>query len=75
MGQRARIEALLHDIGITPHIAEPAMDGIVRNQWVVSMAWKENSRDLGYAVQAALAKLKASGKLTRNIQGVRRYLH
>lgn len=63
MGQRARIEALLHDIGITPRIAEPAMDGIVRNQWVVGMAWKENSRDLGYAVQAALAKLKASGKL------------
>jgi ABC-type amino acid transport substrate-binding protein len=63
MGQRARIEALLHDIGVTPRIAEPAMDGIVRNQWVVGMAWKENSRDLGYAVQASLDKLKASGKL------------
>lgn len=63
MGQRARIEALLHDIGVKPRIAEPKMDGIVRDQWVVGMAWKENSRDLGYAVQAALDKLKANGKL------------
>ena len=63
MGERARIEALLHDIGLTPRIAEPQMDGIVRNQWVVGMAWKENSRDLGYAVQATLDKLKANGKL------------
>jgi len=63
MGQRARIEALLHDIGITPRISEPAMDGIVRNQWVIGMAWKENSRDLGYEVQAKLEKLKANGKL------------
>ena len=63
MGQRARIEALLHDIGVTPRIAEPVMDGIVRSQWVVGMAWKENSRDLGYHVQADLEKLKANGKL------------
>lgn len=63
MGQRARIEALLHSIGVTPVIVEPKMDGIVRNQWVVGMAWKENSRDLGYAVQASLDKLKSSGKL------------
>lgn len=63
MGQRARIEALLHDIGVTPRIVEPVMDGIVRNQWIVGMAWKENSRDLGYHVQASLEKLKANGKL------------
>jgi ABC-type amino acid transport substrate-binding protein len=63
MGQRARIEALLHDIGVMPRIAEPVMDGIVRSQWVVGMAWKENSRDLGYHVQADLEKLKANGKL------------
>ena len=63
MGQRARIEALLHDIGVMPRIAEPVMDGIVRSQWVVGMAWKENSRDLGYHVQADIEKLKANGKL------------
>jgi ABC-type amino acid transport substrate-binding protein len=27
------------------------------------MAWKENSRDLGYAIGAALEKLKSSGEL------------
>lgn len=63
MGQRARIEALLHDLGVQPTVIEPATDGIVRNQWVVGMAWKENSRDLGYAVQASLDQLKSNGRL------------
>ena len=65
MGVRSNIEALLHDLAITPLIVRPAMDGIVRRDWVVGMAWKDNSRDTGYAIQAALAKLKESGELQK----------
>jgi polar amino acid transport system substrate-binding protein len=65
MGVRSAIEALLHDSGTKATFVEPNMDGIVRSDWIVGMAWKENSRDLGYAIQAALDKIKQSGELER----------
>jgi polar amino acid transport system substrate-binding protein len=65
MGVRAKIEALLFKIGTKPAIVKPDMSGIVRRDWVVGMAWKEDSRDLGHAVQAAVEKLKASGELQK----------
>lgn len=65
MGTSSTIEALLHDLGIKPVIVRPDMDGIVRKDWVVGMAWRENSRDLGYSAQAALEKIKASGELAK----------
>jgi ABC-type amino acid transport substrate-binding protein len=63
LGVRSQIEALLHEQGIKPVIVEPAMPGIVRSQWLVGMAWKENSRDLGYAIAAAMERLQASGAI------------
>lgn len=63
MGVRSKIEGLLHDLAVKPVIVRPEMDGIVRRDWVVGMAWKEDSRDLGYAIGSALEKLKASGEL------------
>jgi polar amino acid transport system substrate-binding protein len=65
MGVRSKTEALLHVKGIKPTFVEPPMDGIVRENWVVGLAWADNSRDLGYALGAALEKLKASGELAR----------
>jgi ABC-type amino acid transport substrate-binding protein len=65
MGVRSTIEALLNDKGVKPAIVRPDMDGIVRRDWIVGMAWKDNSRDLGYALAAALEKLKASGELEK----------
>jgi ABC-type amino acid transport substrate-binding protein len=65
MGVRSKLEALLHEFGNKPVVVEPAMDGIVRRDWIVGMAWKEDSRDLGYAVQAGLERLKTSGELGR----------
>jgi hypothetical protein len=41
------------------------MPDIVRSNWVVGMAWKEDSRDLGYAIQAALEKITTSGEMQR----------
>ena len=65
MGVRSKIEALLSDQSVEPKIVRPDMDGIVRRDWVVGMAWNEKSRDLGYAIQAALDKLKASGEMKK----------
>lgn len=66
MGVRSNVEGLLHTLDGKARIIEPPMPGIVRSRWVIAMAWKENSRDLGYALGAALDKLRASGEL-RNI--------
>ncbi len=63
LGVRSELEALLKDAGVKASVSEPEMPGIVRASWPVGMAVKENSRDLGYALAAALAKLKESGKL------------
>ncbi len=65
MGVRSAIEAKLHDNGQKATFVEPSMDGIVRSKWIVGMAWKENSRDLGYAIEAALEKIRSSGELER----------
>lgn len=63
LGVRSNIEGALFGLGIKAAVAEPPMDGIVRSNWVVGMAVKENSRDLGYAIAAALEKIRKSGEL------------
>lgn len=65
MGVRSEIEMQLAKAGLTVPLVEPDMTGIVRRNWLLGMAWKDNSRDLGYAVQAALGKIKESGELER----------
>jgi polar amino acid transport system substrate-binding protein len=65
LGTRSNIEALLSAKGVKPVIVRPDMDGIVRRDWIVGMAWKDNSRDLGYALAAALDKIKSSGELEK----------
>jgi ABC-type amino acid transport substrate-binding protein len=68
MGVRSAIEALLREQGEKATFVEPPMDGIVRSKWIIGMAWKENSRDLGYAIEAALEKIKSSGEMDRIFQ-------
>ena len=65
MGVRSKLESLLHRANARAAFLEPDMPGIVRKYWLVGMAWKENSRDLGYAIEAALAKMTESGELAR----------
>jgi polar amino acid transport system substrate-binding protein len=65
MGVRSGIESALHDNGQKATFVEPPMDGIVRSNWIVGMAWKENSRDLGYAIEAAMEKIRTSGEMKR----------
>lgn len=61
LGVRSELEAHLQNAGLSRKVFEPSMRGIVRARWVVGMAVKDNSRDLGYALGNALAKLKESG--------------
>jgi hypothetical protein len=63
MGVRSKIEASLAGLDTKPLFVTPDMTGIVRKTWLLGMAWKENSRDLGYAVEAALEKIIQSGEL------------
>lgn len=65
MGVRSAIEALLHDKGEKAVFVEPPMEGIYRSNWIVGMAWKDDSADLGSAIQTALDKIGKSGELER----------
>lgn len=65
LGIQSKLESLLHASKGRAKFLNPDMPGIVRKTWVIGMAWKENSRDLGYAIDAALVKLSASGDLAR----------
>ncbi|MEQ1653948.1 MAG: ABC transporter substrate-binding protein [Hyphomicrobium sp.] len=63
MGVRSETEGLLHKLGGKADFITPNMDGIVRTQWVIGTAVDEKSRDLQYAIGAAIAKMKESGAL------------
>lgn len=65
LGVKSNIEGILLGTGHKPVFVEPPMDGIVRTNWVVGTAVAENSRDLGYAIGAALEKIRTSGELEK----------
>lgn len=64
LGVRSEIEGTLADAGAKAHFIAPDMPDIVRKDWVVGIATDEKSRDLGYAIGQALAKLRQSGRLS-----------
>lgn len=63
MGVRSSIESMLHEKGAAARWFDPPAPALVRKSWVVGTAVRENSRDLGYAIGAALQRLKDSGEL------------
>lgn len=63
MGVRSETEGTLFEAGGKAVFIAPDMPDIVRNNWTVGMAVDERSRDLGYALGEAIAKLQSSGKL------------
>jgi len=44
-------------------VAQPPAPGLVRTQWPIAMAVREDSRDLGYALGDVISTLKTSGEL------------
>lgn len=65
MGVRSAIEAMLFERKATAKWVDLPTPGIVRKSWLVGMAVSEKSRDLQYALGAALKELRQSGELDR----------
>ena len=65
MGVQSDIEGVMSGRGLKATFANPPMPGIVRSNWVVGTAVKDNSRDLGYAIGTALDDLRASGDIEK----------
>ncbi len=63
LGVRADLEGMLHKKGGAATFVDLPMPGLVRKAWLIGTAVKDDSRDLGYAIGAALQKLDASGEL------------
>lgn len=63
LGVRSDIEGMLHKQGGSAKFLDPPMPGLIRKSWLIGTAVKEDSRDLGYAIGAALEKLGSSGEL------------
>ena len=49
-------------------VVQPPAPGLVRRQWPIGMAVREDSRDLGYALGDAITALKASGEFNAIFQ-------
>lgn len=63
MGVRSDIESQLHERQVKADWLDLPAPGLVRKSWLAGTAVRDNSRDLGYAIGAALQKLKDSGEL------------
>lgn len=63
LGVRSDIEGMLHKQGGRATFVDVPMPGLVRKEWLIGTAVKENSRDLGYAIGKALQELAASGEM------------
>lgn len=63
MAPRGELEAALLGHTDKVRIVEPEMVTALKTQWNIGMAVKEDSRDLGYTIGAALDALRNSGEL------------
>jgi polar amino acid transport system substrate-binding protein len=63
LGVRSSLESLLQSKGQTAEWSTPPMPGLVRASWVLGTAVNERSRDLSYAIGAALKELASEGTL------------
>jgi ABC-type amino acid transport substrate-binding protein len=63
MGLRSHLEPMLAERGAAAKWVEIPAPGLVRAEWVLGTAVKENSRDLHYAIAAALSDMRSSGEL------------
>lgn len=63
LGVRSELEGLFRAEGKKATFVTPPMEGIFRSDWVVGTAVDEKSRDLGYAIGAAITKWREDGRL------------
>jgi len=65
LGVKSDIEGVLFSKGLKASFVEPPMPGLIRKDWPIGMAVKENSRDLHYAIGAALEEMQTDGTLEK----------
>ncbi len=65
LGVQSELEGVFAAKGLKAVFANPPMTGIVRTNWYVGTAVKDNSRDLGYAIGTALEELRTSGDIEK----------
>ena len=65
LGVRSNIEGMLNQKGGKATFVDILMPGLARKSWLIGTAVKDNSRDLGYAIGAALEKMRTSGDLQK----------
>ncbi|HEY0836011.1 MAG TPA: transporter substrate-binding domain-containing protein [Azospirillum sp.] len=63
VGPRSQIEAVLGDRRASYAVVAPATPGLMKRTWTLGMAVREDSRDLAYAVEDVVARLKDDGTL------------
>ncbi len=63
LGVRSHMEAMLKARGQSAKWLSPPMPGLTRADWVLGTAVNEQSRDLSYAIGAALAEMAADGTM------------
>lgn len=65
MARRAQVEAAVNGKDLELKYLKPEFPETLRSKWNIGIAVKEDSRDLGYAIGAALRKLRANGELAK----------
>jgi ABC-type amino acid transport substrate-binding protein len=66
MASRAQAEWIVHrNPDRTYRVWQPPAPGLVRKEWPIGMAVREDSRDLGYALGEALATLRKDGTMQK----------
>ncbi|HYH21269.1 MAG TPA: transporter substrate-binding domain-containing protein [Azospirillum sp.] len=63
VGPRSQVEAALGDKRGAYAVVAPATPGLMKRKWTLGMAVREDSRDLAYAVEDVIARLKEDGTL------------
>lgn len=63
LGVRSAIEGMLNLKGGKATFVDVPMPGLARKSWLIGTAVKDDSRDLGYVIGAALEKFRTSGQL------------
>lgn len=63
LGVRSDLEGVINQRGGKATFVDLPMPGLARKSWLIGTAVKDNSRDLGYAIGAALERMRLSGDL------------
>lgn len=65
MALRSQVAWVVGELGPPIHVANPPMPGLPLGGWDIGLAVKHDSRDLGYAVDETITKLRKTGEMKK----------